>query len=126
MPRGDRTGPEGEGPMTGRRAGYCAGNDRPGYAEPGPGYAGPGYAGYGRGFGGRYPAGRRFFGRRGPGRGGYRWRNWFYATGVPGWARFGPDADVPSEAEALKAQAEWLRGELDAIDQRLQEIEPQE
>jgi len=24
MPRGDRTGPRGMGPMTGRRAGYCA------------------------------------------------------------------------------------------------------
>ena len=124
MPRGDRTGPEGEGPLTGRQAGFCAGNDRPGYAEPG-----PGYAGYSRGCGGRRFAGRpfgggRFGGRRGGG--GYRWRNWFYATGVPGWARFGPDADAPSEAEALKAQAEWLRGELDAIDQRLQEIEPQE
>ena len=127
MPRGDRTGPEGEGPMTGRQAGYCAGNDRPGYTEPG-----PGYVEYGRGFGGPYPAGRRVFGRRGfggrgrPGRGGYRWRNWFYATGVPGGARFGPDADAPSEADALKAQAEWLRGELDSIDQRLQELEPEE
>ncbi|NLG67487.1 MAG: DUF5320 domain-containing protein, partial [Actinobacteria bacterium] len=25
MPRGDGTGPEGMGPMTGRGAGYCAG-----------------------------------------------------------------------------------------------------
>ncbi|MGB9888435.1 MAG: DUF5320 domain-containing protein [Anaerolineae bacterium] len=32
MPAGDRTGPMGMGPMTGRRAGYCAG-----YANPGPG-----------------------------------------------------------------------------------------
>ena len=27
MPRGDKTGPGGLGPMTGRRMGYCAGND---------------------------------------------------------------------------------------------------
>jgi hypothetical protein len=119
--------------MTGRQAGYCAGNDRPGYAEPS-----PGYTGFGRGYGGRHPADRRFFGRLGfggrggPGRGGYRWRNWFHATGAPGWARFGPDTDVPSEsvpsseADALRTQAEWLRGELDAIDQRLQELEPKE
>ncbi len=26
MPRGDKTGPEGKGPMTGRGAGQCAGN----------------------------------------------------------------------------------------------------
>jgi hypothetical protein len=32
MPRGDRRGPEGAGPMTGRAFGYCAGNDRPGFA----------------------------------------------------------------------------------------------
>ena len=31
MPRGDRTGPLGEGPMTGRRMGYCAGEDQPGF-----------------------------------------------------------------------------------------------
>ena len=114
MPRGDRTGPEGEGPMTGHQAGFCAGNDVPGSAEPGPGYAG-------RRFGGRRAGGRRFTRRR---FGGARKR--FYATGVPGWGRFAPDADAPSETESLKAQAEWLRGELDAIDQRLQEIDQQE
>ncbi len=27
MPRGDRTGPAGQGPMTGRKTGRCAGND---------------------------------------------------------------------------------------------------
>lgn len=31
MPRGDRRGPEGAGPMTGRALGYCSGNDQPGY-----------------------------------------------------------------------------------------------
>ncbi|MGI6207796.1 MAG: DUF5320 domain-containing protein, partial [Anaerolineae bacterium] len=34
MPRGDRTGPQGMGPMTGRGAGYCAGYGVPGYANP--------------------------------------------------------------------------------------------
>jgi len=45
MPRGDRTGPAGMGPMTGRAAGYCAGYDRPGFANPPAGF------GRGRGFG---------------------------------------------------------------------------
>ena len=127
MPRGDHSGPEGEGPMTGRQAGFCAGNDVPGYAEPGPGYAGFGRGG-GRRFVSRRNVGRRFVGRGFAGRGGWRRRNWFYATGVPGGARFGPDADTVSvdETESLKAQAEWLRGELDAIDQRLQELDKQE
>ncbi len=30
MPKGDRKGPEGKGPKTGRGLGYCAGNDKPG------------------------------------------------------------------------------------------------
>jgi hypothetical protein len=51
MPRGDRTGPWGAGPMTGRGAGYCAGYSVPGYTNPVGGY------GRGWGFGQRvYPA----------------------------------------------------------------------
>ena len=34
MPRGDKTGPSGEGPMTGRASGYCAGYSVPGYVNP--------------------------------------------------------------------------------------------
>lgn len=34
MPRGDRTGPAGRGPMTGRGAGYCAGYPVPGFMNP--------------------------------------------------------------------------------------------
>ena len=30
MPGGDRTGPKGDGPGTGRGMGFCTGNDRPG------------------------------------------------------------------------------------------------
>lgn len=30
MPNGDRTGPNGQGERTGRGAGYCAGNNKPG------------------------------------------------------------------------------------------------
>jgi hypothetical protein len=63
MPRGDRTGPWGAGPMTGRAAGYCAGYAVPGFLNSGRGWG----RGFGRGWG-------RGFGRgwgRGPGRGGY-------------------------------------------------------
>ncbi len=31
MPRGDKTGPTGMGPMTGRKAGYCNNSTTPGY-----------------------------------------------------------------------------------------------
>lgn len=67
MPRGDRTGPEGRGPRTGRGFGYCAGNDRPGYQTDGP-PAGRGF-GRGRGFrrgGGYADPGDRFAAEAGP------------------------------------------------------------
>jgi len=104
--------------MTGRGAGYCAG-----YADPVPG------RGFGMGWG------------RGGGWGrGWRWRNRYYATGVPGWARFGyapawgappapaydPYAAPPTpeqETEFLRAQAEGLKEQLDAISQRIAELE---
>jgi len=37
MPNGNGTGPAGTGPMTGRGAGYCAGNNAPGWQTPGGG-----------------------------------------------------------------------------------------
>jgi hypothetical protein len=131
MPAGDGTGPMGMGPMTGRGAGYCSGYDAPGWANPGPGRAFG--AGWGRG-GGR--------GGRGGG-GGWRHRNWYYATGVPGWARagyapawgapppaaYGPYPGPPSrdeETEYLRQQAEWLKQQLDAIGRRIEELTQEE
>jgi len=49
MPGGDKTGPMGQGPRTGRGAGYCAGFNAPGYANPLPRRG----MGFGRGFRGR-------------------------------------------------------------------------
>lgn len=62
MPRGNRRGPENAGPMTGRALGYCAGNDRAGYAvDAVPQAAGRGFRrGGGPGFGRRFARG---FGR---------------------------------------------------------------
>ena len=104
MPGGDRTGPMGAGSRTGRGAGWCAGYDRPGYANPAPGL------GLGLGF-------------RGGGRG---WRNMYYATGQPGWVRWGavpPAPAVEPDLAGLKAQSEWLAGCLDDIQKRIEEIE---
>lgn len=42
MPRGDRTGPRGLGNMTGRGAGFCAGNQAAGAANSNPGRGGGG------------------------------------------------------------------------------------
>lgn len=41
MPQGDKTGPDGQGPMTGRAMGFCAGANSPGFSN----------IGFGRGFG---------------------------------------------------------------------------
>ncbi len=52
MPRGDRTGPMGMGPMTGRGAGFCAGFNVPGFMNAVSGRGGMGFGrGRGRGFG---------------------------------------------------------------------------
>ena len=51
MPRGDKTGPNGMGQITGRGMGYCNGYNSPGYTNPNFGREFRG--GCGRGFGGR-------------------------------------------------------------------------
>lgn len=38
MPRGNGTGPNGAGSMTGRQMGFCAGNQNPGFAMGGRGF----------------------------------------------------------------------------------------
>ncbi len=54
MPQGDRTGPDGQGPMTGRGTGFCAGANAPGFANSSFG------RGFGRGLGYRQGFGRGF------------------------------------------------------------------
>lgn len=115
MPRGDRTGPMGMGPMTGRAAGYCAGYPVPGYMNPWPGACGGWFGGgwYGRG---------------------WRHRRWYYAMGLPGWVHFGapcwgpwaPPISPEAEAQFLRQQAEWLKSQLEAIQSRLEELEKKE
>ena len=81
MPFGDRTGPMGLGPMTGRGAGFCAGFGTPGFASPMPGY--PYHYGYAR-LAPVWPRWGLGFGR-GRGRGfGCGWRRWG-PYGYPGW-----------------------------------------
>ncbi len=107
MPRGDRTGPMGAGPMTGRGAGWSAGYERPGLA------ASP----RGRGLGMGYCGG---------GSGGRGWRNMYYATGLPGWARAEAVPPVPAaehELADLKAQAVWMAGRLDDIQKHIEDME---
>lgn len=105
MPGRDRTGPLGMGPMTGGGFGDCAGYPPVGLGAP-------------RGFWG--------WGGRG-------WRNWYRATGLPGWARvgYGPawgagvwQAPTPEqEATLLRNQAEYLKSALEGVEARLRDLE---
>lgn len=109
MPRGDRTGPMGMGPRTGRGAGFCSNFAVPGYASP---------VGFGGGFGRRRGFGRMFF-----------------AGGFPGWGYFGYPAAVPpayaapyvyepaaGEKELLSQQAEYLEAQLQQVKKRLADL----
>lgn len=103
--------------MTGRAAGYCAGYGVPGYANPGFG-RGMGMA-WGRG--GGWGMGMTW--RRGWGRGGY-------APAPYGPPAYGPPAwSAPSredELEMLRGQADWLKGEMEAVSERIQELEKEQ
>lgn len=98
MPRGDRTGPLGEGPMTGRQLGYGAGYDSPGYNK-----------GQGMGFG------RGFFGR---GRGNrYFWRQNPVNYETPAGASQG------EELNSMKSALQELKNTLAAISDRLNRLD---
>ena len=106
MPGFDRSGPMGGGPMTGGGRGYC----NPA-TTPGPGAFVGGYAGGSRIRGG---LGRGRGWRRGLGRG-YR----FY----PPAAGLADSVDTAGELAALRNEADYLKGSLDAVARRIDELE---
>ena len=117
MPRGNGTGPNGAGPMTGRAAGYCAGNGMPGCADPA---AGRGMGrGAGRGFGGGFgaSAGRGAGRGAGFGRGAGLGRGDGRGFGAPAVG-----AQPIREEAALERRLEALEAELNTIRLRLTEI----
>jgi hypothetical protein len=125
MPRGDRTGPWGWGPMTGRAAGYCAGYPVPGYMNP--------IHGYGRGWGRGYGRG----GGRGFGRGWRRYPPQYpYAYPPPRqippqqypYTTFAYPPAIPpqsseQEVEALENYKKELEAERTDLEQEMNEIE---
>ena len=123
MPRGDFTGPWGQGPMTGRGAGFCAGYPVPGHANPQGGRRGFG-RGFGRGLGWGFRGGwGRGWGCHQPMWGGAGWMNPGYPPSSPygGVGFYEPDPKL--EAKALQETAEMLESELKQIKQRLKELE---
>jgi len=115
MPSGDRTGPLGYGPMTGRGGGYCTGNRLPGFANKG----------FCRGL------------RRGSGGGGRGWRNTYHAMGIPRWGcEYNNDPDwfrnnnpaslgnftPENEMAMLKNHADLFRKQIDVLNERIDEL----
>jgi hypothetical protein len=98
MPRGDGTGPAGQGPMTGRGMGYCAGFNAPGFMNPGLGRA--------FGWGGAATGFRRGFRR--------------FGFGMP----FVQPQVITEreEKEILQEELEALKQEMKEIEKRLKEL----
>ena len=114
-------GPTGQGPMTGRRMGWCGGaNEAIDMPPNGPGFA---------------------LGRGGGRGGGWRHRHWYNATGLPGWQRarmgmpgfgawspgsFPPAFSKEQELAALKQQASNLGQALGDLKARIELLEKPE
>ncbi len=98
MPGGDRSGPEGLGPMTGRRMGYCVGSNNPGFSFRG---------GFGRG--------RGFYGRRGGGFG-YGFRGSGY-----GYQAY-PETDLYNDKEAIENEIKTLKDQLSFMENKLSNL----
>jgi len=121
MPGGDRTGPGGMGPMTGRAAGYCAGNNVPGYMNP-YGGRGMGYGGMMGGRGGGFGRGRGF-GRYVPSVVPAAYPAAYPAVPQPGFGAI--PYDESAELEALRMQAQSLESTLSGIQKRIETLETQ-
>ena len=125
MPAGDRTGPQGLGPRTGRAAGYCAGYPSPGYMNPMPGRG----FGFGRGWGRGHGWGRgRGFGW---GRGGGQFGVNPYAYGAPYYDPaygypYAPEPTAKEEMDILREESEALKQQLQDIQERMKTLEKTE
>jgi len=106
MPGGNRTGPLGNGPKTGRAMGVCAGFKVPEYANLGSGRG----CGRGLGRGGRMGQGRGF------GRG-------FGFNGVGGPYPEPQNLTSDQEVEALQSQTKYLEDSLKETKQRIEELQ---
>ena len=116
MPRGDRSGPNGMGSMTGRGAGFCNGFNAPGYMNSGAGF---GYGmGRGRGFGGgHYGYGAGY----GAGRG-------YGLAAAPYTVPMAPVAGYSKETEKgyIENEVSLLKNQLKTLESRLSDMQDDE
>ena len=127
MPGFDRTGPEGQGPLTGGGFGYCGYKANKSASRAGRWFGrglGGSPRGGGRGFG--FGGGRCDYRGRSLGRGrgrGLGWRNRYSTT----WSDYGPPASYVEQLPddrigLLKDRADLLRKELDDISAMIEEL----
>ena len=105
MPGFDGRGPMGAGPMTGGARGFCD----------------PAAEGYPRSFGSGMGFGRGSRGGYGPGMGmrrGFGWCRWYPPAYGPAYP-----ADPTAEINMLKAQADSMQNDLDAINRRMTQLQ---
>ena len=112
MPRGDKTGPMGEGAMTGRGQGFCVGTDSPGFMNQS----------FGRGFGGGFGGGRGV-GRGFQGGGRNRYRNFARNFNPPVPTEELNKSFQQEELNNLKEQAQSLKGTLKNIELQVSRIQ---
>ncbi len=105
MPSGDRTGPLGQGPLTGRGFGFCTGYRNNNIRVS-------------RG------SRRRFFATGIPGWKWFGYQGQFntYGKGAP-FQGAGEQYSAEEEKEILKAETEVLKNQLDRINERLNQLE---
>ena len=101
MPRGDKTGPNGIGPTTGRKLGYCVGNNQAGFENN------------------TYERGNGFGrGNRGNNRGqgnGYGYKHGYNATNTNHLVGIKEETLIKNEINVLKDQLENLENRLKTI-----------
>jgi len=98
MPRGDKTGPEGNGPLTGRRMGNCVSNEN---------FISPNNQNFGRGLGRGFAGGRGY--ARGFGRGFGRGSGFF---GNQNYQNTTDKNSIENEINALKEQISFLEKQI--------------
>ena len=106
MPYGNKTGPAGYGPRTGRGLGFCNDYDAPGFANR---FSGMGF-GRGRGFGNNFRGG----GGRISGQGFPGFRNQAFEENIP----FDEKGFLNNEIEVLKKTLDTMKKRLEEIDKK--------
>ncbi len=112
MPRGDRTGPWGGGPRTGRNLGYCTGFSSPGYMK-----------GMGMGWGRGRGYGRGGWNRWGRGRNNGPFHFPLYASDEKQTWPFTPTPE--KESEYLKELVSNMKEEIKMLEKRITELSEQ-